>query len=163
MLFRSRTQRPFTHELAEMVRYAVGYKSRVFLTFGAPIPVAGVDPESKGDVLAFAKLVRARIGALHKVVPTAVFAASMTPSITRADLEARADRLISALAARGANLDVTSGREAVARAAHPLETRGIVVSERGRFRVRNRSVLRYYARTIAHLLESAGQIGRAHV
>ena len=41
-------------------------------------------------------------------------------------------------------------------AAEPLETRGIVVLERGRFRVRNRSVLRYYARTIEHLLESPG-------
>src|SRR6266513_138443 len=28
-----KTQRPFTRELAEMVRYAVGYKSRVFITF----------------------------------------------------------------------------------------------------------------------------------
>src|SRR5205814_5599008 len=32
-------QRPFARELAEMVRYAVGYKSRAFVTFGAPIPV----------------------------------------------------------------------------------------------------------------------------
>src|SRR5688572_11730029 len=31
-------QRPFTRELAEMVRYAVGYRSRAFVTFGAPIP-----------------------------------------------------------------------------------------------------------------------------
>ena len=34
----------------------------------------------------------------------------------------------------------------------PLETRGIIVQERGRFRVRQRSVLRYYARTIEHLV-----------
>src|SRR6476469_3165060 len=33
-----RRQRPFTRELAEMVRYAVGYRSRAFVTFGAPIP-----------------------------------------------------------------------------------------------------------------------------
>src|SRR6476661_642394 len=32
-------QRPFTRELAEMVRYAVGYWSRVFVTFGSAIPV----------------------------------------------------------------------------------------------------------------------------
>ena len=32
-----RRQRPFTHELAEMVRYAVGYRSRAFVTFGEPI------------------------------------------------------------------------------------------------------------------------------
>ena len=30
-------QRPFARELAEMVRYAVGYRSRAFVTFGAPI------------------------------------------------------------------------------------------------------------------------------
>ena len=42
-------------------------------------------------------------------------------------------------------------------AAEPLETRGIVVAERGRFRVRERSVLRYYARTIEHLLVTTGR------
>src|SRR6266513_3302259 len=72
-----KTQRPFTRELAEMVRYAVGYKSRVFITFGAPIPVSGIDPESKGDVLALTKLIRTRMGELYKVLPSAVFAASM--------------------------------------------------------------------------------------
>jgi hypothetical protein len=61
--------------------------------------------------------------------------------------------------ARRANLDVTSGRQAIAEAAEPLETRGIVVAERGRFRVRERSVLRYYGRTIEHLLVTPG---RAH-
>src|SRR5882757_10874448 len=74
-------QRPFTRELAEMVRYAVGYKSRVFVTFGAPIPVSGVDPESRSDVLALARLVRTRMGDIYKVLPTAVFSACMRPSI----------------------------------------------------------------------------------
>ena len=46
-----RTQRPFSRELAEMVRYAVGYRSRAFVTFGAPIPLAGIDAESRRDVL----------------------------------------------------------------------------------------------------------------
>jgi hypothetical protein len=55
-----------------------------------------------------------------------------------------------------ANLGVTSGRDAIDQAAEPLETRGIIVSERGRFRVRERFVLRYYARTIEHLLETPG-------
>ena len=32
-----RRQRPFGREVAEMVRYAVGYQSRAFVTFGAPI------------------------------------------------------------------------------------------------------------------------------
>ena len=65
-------QRPFTRELAEMVRYAVGYRSRAFVTFGAPIPAADCDPQSRSDVLELTRLIRARIGALYKVLPTAV-------------------------------------------------------------------------------------------
>src|SRR5690349_20078197 len=130
-----KTQRPFTRELAEMVRYAVGYRSRVFVTFGSAIPVNGVDPESRSDVLAFAKLVRERIGRLYKVLPTALFAASMKPSTTRRDLEGRIDTLLDVLRERHANLGVTSGRDAIEAAAEPLETRGIIVHERGRFRV----------------------------
>ncbi len=152
-----KTQRPITREFAEMVRYAVGYRSRVFVTFGTPIPVAGIDADSRSDVLSLAKVIRSRIGELYKVLPTAVVSASMRPSITRRDLESRIDRLIDALALRRANLAVRSGRDAIEQAAEPLETRGIIVSERGRFRVRNRSVLRYYARTIHHLLETPGR------
>ena len=36
----------------------------------------------------------------------------------------------------------------------PLESRGIIVAERGCIRVRDRNVLRYYARTLDHLLAS---------
>jgi hypothetical protein len=140
-----------------MVRYAVGYRSRAFTTFGPPMSVADIDAHSRTEVLQLARLVRARIGALYKVLPTAVFAAAMRPSITRRDLENRIDRIIEDLAARHANLGVTSGREAVEEAAEPLETRGIVVAERGRFRVRERTVLRYYARTIEHLLVPPGR------
>ena len=150
-------QRPFARELAEMVRYAVGYWSRVFVTFGAPIPVGDCDEQSRSDVLELTRLIRARIGALVKVLPTAVFAAAMRPSITRRDLESRIDRLIEELAARRANLGVTSGREAIEEAAGPLETRGIIVLERGRFRVRDRSLLRYYGRTLEHLLVTPGR------
>ena len=149
-------QRPFTRELAEMVRYAVGYRSRAFVTFGAPMPVGDVDPHSRGDLLALTRQIRARIGALYKVLPTALFAAAMRPSIARRDLEDRIDQLIEELAVKRANLGVTSGREAVDQAAEPLETRGILVLERGRFRVRDRSVLRDYARTIEHLLVMPG-------
>src|SRR5204863_75445 len=60
-------------------------------------------------------------------------------------------------AALHANLGVSSGRQAIEEAAEPLETRGIVVAERGRFRVRERTVLRYYARTIEHLLATPGR------
>ena len=150
-------QRPFSREVAEMVRYAVGYRSRAFVTFGAPITVASIDAHSRTDVLELTRLVRARIGAQYKVLPTAIFAAAMRPSIARRDLEERIDHLLEELAARRANLGVTSGRQAIEEAAEPLETRGIVVAERGRFRVRERVVLRYYARTIEHLLATTGR------
>jgi hypothetical protein len=115
------------------------------------------DPHSRADVIALTRLIRARIGALYKVLPTALFASAMRPSVTRRDLEHRIDHLIEELAARRANLGVTSGAQAIDEAAEPLETRGIIVSDRGRFRVRERSVLRYYARTIEHLLLTTGR------
>jgi glycerol-3-phosphate O-acyltransferase len=150
-------QRPFTRELAEMVRYAVGYRSRAFVTFGKPIPASEYDAQSRTDIVALARLLRARIGAQYKVLPTAIFAAAMRPSITRRDLEHRIDSMIDELAARHANLGVSSGKDAIEEAAQPLETRGIIVHERGRFRVRERSVLRYYGRTIEHLLATPGR------
>src|SRR5256714_7948616 len=91
-------QRPFAREIAEMVRYAVGYRSRAFVTFGAPIPAGDRDAQSRSDVLELTRAVRARIGALYKVLPTAIFAAAMRPSIARRDLESRIDRLIAELA-----------------------------------------------------------------
>jgi hypothetical protein len=150
-------QRPFPREVAEMVRYAVGYRSRAFTVFGAPLTIGDREFESRSDVLELARAVRQRIGMLYKVLPTAVFAAAMRPNIARRDLESRIDRLIEELAAKHANLGVHSGRQAVDEAAEPLETRGVVVAERGRFRVRERTVLRYYARTIEHLLVTPGR------
>jgi hypothetical protein len=94
------------------------------------------------------------IGRLYKVLPTAVVASAIRASITRRELEQRADALIDTLGAAGANLGVTSGAHAVDAAVESLESRGILVVNRGRVRVRNRNVLRYYARSIAHLLES---------
>jgi hypothetical protein len=122
-----------------MVRYAVGYRSRAFVTFGAPIPAGDRDAQSRSDVLELTRLVRARIGALYKVLPTAVFAAAMRPSIARRDLEARIDASSRNLP-RGRELGVTTDDR---RSAEALETRGIIVLERGRFRVRDWSVLRY--------------------
>src|SRR5258708_3710034 len=75
-----RRQRPFARELAEMVRYAVGYRSRAFVTFGAPITAGDRDVHSRSDVLELARIVRARTGALYKVLPTAGFAAATRPS-----------------------------------------------------------------------------------
>src|SRR6185503_5862751 len=123
----------------------------------APIPVSNIDAHSRTEVLELAHLIRARIGGLYKVLPTAIFAAAMRPSIARKDLESRIDHLLEAFAARHANLGVASGRQAIEEAAEPLELRGIVVAERGRFRVRERTVLRYYARTIEHLLATTGR------
>jgi glycerol-3-phosphate O-acyltransferase len=148
-----RTQRPFSRELAEMVRYAVGYRSRAFVTFGKPISV-DIDPSSRREVLEFAHTVMDAIGRLYKVLPTAVVANAMRPSITRRDLQARADAVIDTLRSKGANLGVASGAEAIALGLELLEARGIVVIERSRVRVRERNVLRYYARTLAHLLAS---------
>jgi len=149
--------KPFTRELAELVRHAVGYWSRAFVTFGAPIAVDGYDPQSRTEVLELARLVRGRIGSMYKVLPTALFASAMRPSIARRDLEDRIDQLLEEVTAKRANLAVASGRQAVEEAAEPLETRGIVVSDGGRFRVRDRNVLRYYARTIEHLLVTHGR------
>jgi hypothetical protein len=136
-----------------MVRYAVGYQSRAFVTFGRPLPLSGHDAEARRDVMAFAHQIRDAIGLLYKVLPTAVVAAAMRPHTSGRDLEARADAIIAALAQAGANLAVTSGREAVETGAPMLAARNIIHVERGgRFRVRERTVLRYYARTIQHLL-----------
>jgi glycerol-3-phosphate O-acyltransferase len=155
--------RPFAREVAEMVRYAVGYQARAFVTFGQPIPLRDHDPESRRDVMALAHLTRETIGRLYKVLPTAVVAAAMRPSIARRELEARADEIIDIAAAAGANLGVTSGRAAVDEATEPLVTRNIIHVERGgRFRVRERTVLRYYARTLQHLLTSPRRPPRTH-
>jgi glycerol-3-phosphate O-acyltransferase len=148
-----RRARPFGREVAEMVRYAVGYNSRAFVTFGAPIAINGYDPESRRDVMALAHLTRDTIGMLYKVLPTAIVATALRPSMTRRDLEARCDALIDVVGSTGANMGVHSGREAVDAAAEPLMARNIIHIERGdRFRVRERTVLRYYARTIDHLI-----------
>jgi hypothetical protein len=151
-----RRQRPFSRELAEMVRFAVGYRSRAFVTFGRPIPVGGVDHTSRRAVLEIAHHARAEVGRLYKVLATALVAAAMRPSITRTELIGRVDALLDTLRALDANLGVTSSKAAVEAVAEAFEARGIIVVEDGRFRVRERNVLRYYARSIQHLLSPAG-------
>ncbi len=150
-----RAQRAFSRELAEMVRYAVGYRSRAVVTFGTPIPVSGIDPDSRRAMLELAHETMRRIGRLYKVLPTALVAAALRPSLTRRDLEDRVTALIEPLARAGANLAVTDARTAVEEAAEPLAARGVLVLERGRFRVRDRTILRYYARSIEHLLTAS--------
>jgi glycerol-3-phosphate O-acyltransferase len=151
-----RRQRPFSREIAEMVRYAVGFRTRAFVTFGRPVALDSFDAASRKSVADLARMLRVDIGRLYKVVPTAVLASAMRPSVTRHDLKDRIKAQLDTLRAVGANLAVTSADEVIALATEPLETRGIIVVEDGRYRVRERNVLRYYARSIAHLLQPAG-------
>jgi glycerol-3-phosphate O-acyltransferase len=148
-------QRAFSREVAEMVRYAVGYRSRAYVTFGEPISVDGYNPESRTSVLELGHLLMARVGRQMKVLPTALFAAAMRPSSSDADLSDRISVMLEHLRGAGANLGVASAAEAIALAAEPLEARGIIARDDGRYRVRDRSVQRYYARSIEHLLPAA--------
>ncbi|HVQ15560.1 MAG TPA: hypothetical protein VMS40_18290, partial [Vicinamibacterales bacterium] len=109
---------------------------------------------SRRAVLDLTHAVMQTIGRLYKVLPPTVVAAAMRPSITRRELEQRVDALIDTLRSCDANLGVESGEEAVNAALEPLEARGILAVSRGRVRVRNRNVLRYYARSLDHLLKS---------
>ena len=158
-----RRQRPFAREIAEMVRYAVGYQSRAFVTFGPPISLEGCDPESRRESMALAHHIRETIGRLHKVLPTAVLAAALKPSITQRELEARAEAIVETVRAAGGNMGVTSGRQAVEEGAELLAARNIIHVERGgRFRVRERTVLRYYARSLQHLVAGPRRTPRTH-
>ena len=141
-------------ELAEMVRYAVGYQSRAFVTFGAPIALDGLRPGFAPRRAGARAPDRAtRSAALYKVLPTALVAAAMRPSITRRDLEARAERVIDD-AARRRRPTSASRPGARRRGRRPSRSRRAASSSSSAaaFRVRDRNVLRYYARTIEHLL-----------
>jgi glycerol-3-phosphate O-acyltransferase len=146
-----RSQRPFSRELAEMVGSAVGYQTRSFTSFGAPVSVAGYDHHTRRDVLDLAQLVRARISALHKVLPTAVVAAAMRPSSPPHELKARIAELVDGLRARQANLAETDPQEIMERGIELLVDRDALAIDNGLYRVRDRTLLRYYARSIAHL------------
>ena len=98
------------------------------------------------------------IGRQHKVLPTALVASVMRPRMARAELVARLDERIGYLAAAGANLSVKSGRQAADEGVTLLAGRDVLVEERSVVRVRDRVVLRYYARSIEHLLG----LGRPH-
>ena len=157
-----RSQRPFRRELAEMVRYAVGYQSRSFVSFGQPMEIGDSDPNARRDMVRLQRRVRDAIGRLYKVLPTALVAAAIRPSVSRPELEDRIDQLIEILRTADANLDVTTGRAAVEAATGPLATRGIIVVDGDRYRVRERAVVRYYARTIDHLLKHRGGSALTH-
>lgn len=145
--------RPFAQEVAEMARHAVGYRSRAFVTFGAPIRLADYEPDSRRDLVSLTHRIHDSIGLLYKVLPTAIVASVMRPQMTRRTLVDRAGELVAMLGAEGANLAVRSGERAVNEGVDLLTERGVLVENRGRLRVRDRIVLRYYARTIRHLID----------
>lgn len=157
-----RTQRPFGREVAEMIRYAVGYQSRAIVSFGQPIAMGDYDPDARRDMVRLQRRVREAVGRLYKVLPTALVAASLRRSMERTELEDRVDQLIETLESSKANLDVTSGRAAIDAAIGLLETRGIVVTDGSRYRVRERAVIRYYAHTIDHLLKPRRESSHTH-
>jgi hypothetical protein len=134
----------------------VGYHSRAFVTFGKPIPLANFDPASRRDLVTLTHRIHHDIGVLHKVLPTALVASVMRPQMTRSELVSRLDLLVGELGASGANLAVTTGRQAVDEGVAALAERAVLVEAGDRLRVRDRIVLRYYARTIQHLRPPVG-------
>jgi glycerol-3-phosphate O-acyltransferase len=148
-----RRARPFAQEVAEMIRHAVGYRSRAFVTFGPPITLSSYDPESRRDLVSLAHLVQRQIGRLYKVLPTALVAAAGRPRMPLEELRDRIDNVLVGLSAQGANLAVRTGAEAVDQGVDLLAARGVIVVDKGRLRVRDRFVMRYYGRTIEHLLQ----------
>jgi hypothetical protein len=63
--------------------------------------------------------------------------------------------LLDGLAKTHANIGVRDARQAVDDGTAALHRRGILHVERSRIRVRDRGLLRYYARSIQHLLPPA--------
>lgn len=147
-----KASRPFAQEFAEMVRHAVGFNTRAFVTFGKKIPLIEYDPESRKDLVSLAHRIQREIGLLYKVLPTALVASTVRPQMTRHELAGRIDELLGHLREQHANLGVANGRQAVDEGVEALIERGILVSERQHLRVRDRIVLKYYARTIEHLV-----------
>ena len=147
-------KRPFGQEVAEMVRHAVGYDARAFVTFSAPIALAQFDPDSRRDLVTLAHQIQDAIGRSHKVLPTALVASVMRPNITRSELIARLDDRIGRLAEAGANLAVRSGRLAADDGVARLVLRDVLVEDGRKVRVRDRITLRYYARSIGHLISA---------
>jgi glycerol-3-phosphate O-acyltransferase len=150
-------KRPFSQEVAEMVRHAVGFETRALVTFGAPIPLAPFDPESRRDLVSLAHRVHDEIGWRYKVLPTALVASVMRPHMPRTELVGRLEERIGRLESAGANLDITDARQVADEGVTLLAGRDVLVDERHTIRVRDRIVLRYYARTIAHLIARANR------
>ena len=74
--------------------------------------------------------------------------------MTRGELAGRIDDLLESMREQGANIGVKNGRQAADQGVEALIERGVLVSARQHLRVRDRIVLKYYARTIEHLVPS---------
>lgn len=147
-----RASKPFAQEFAEMVRHAVGFNTRAFVTFGKRIPLNEYDPQSRKALVSLAHRIQREIGLLCKVLPTALVCAAVRPQMTRPELAARIDDLLDSMREQGANLGVKDGRRAVDEGVEALIERGVLVGARQHLRVRDRFVLKYYARSIEHLV-----------
>ena len=145
-------QRPFSRELAEMVGTAVGYQSRAFVTFGAGGHVDrrrgafaprrdGSRPAGTGRSGAPAQGAADGAGRLRD--------ASVDAAHRTGGGGAGPDR---STGGRGANLETTNAAKAVEQALALFEERGVLQPEGDIVRVRDRFVLRYYARQLKHLL-----------
>ena len=144
-----------------MMTMAVGYRTRAYVTFGEPISLDTYHAESRKDVVELAHRIKEDIGRLYKVVPSALVARAMRSSMTAADLESRISPMLAHLEATGANIALHDPRRVVAEGTGALLKRGIMHKEGPTLRVRERSVLRYYARTIQHLFPAPAPAGAA--
>ena len=105
-----RSQRPFSREIAEMVRFAVGYRSRAFVTFGKPISLDGIDPRIEKAVLDLTRHVRARDRpALQGAADGAAGRGDDAVDRRAPSCIGRIDAMLDTLRAVGANLSVHSG------------------------------------------------------
>ena len=96
------SQRPFSQEVAEMVRHAVGYQSRAFVTFGPAIPLVrlrpGVAARSRD---ADPSRPRRHRAAVQGVADGARRRGHAAGQHCDADLVGRVDELLAVLARRG--------------------------------------------------------------
>ena len=145
-----RSQKAFSREIAELVRYAVGYRSRAFVTFGKPISLDGIDPESKKAVMDLTRHVRS--GDRQALQGAADRGAGRGDDAVgdAGRAEGRIDAVLDTLRSVDANLSVQSADEVLSTSPPNRWSRATSSSSsRGRYRVRERNVLRYYARSLA--------------
>ena len=141
-----------------------GYQSRAFVTFGKPIPLDGLDgrraPRRDGPRAPGARHHRPAAQGAADRGGCGRHAAFHRPPRSR---ESRRGRSSGSCVPPARTSASRSGREAVELGAPMLADRGIIHVERGGlFRVRERTVLRYYARTLQHLLTGPGRAPRTH-